>query len=429
MPDAAATDDLVGRTLSGKYRLLRRIGSGGMGAVYEAENARTRRRVAIKTLRGGEIDPGLAARFQREARVGARARHANLVDVLDLDDDDGLPYLVLELLEGATLRERLDARGAMSVDACCAVALPVLDALAAVHRAGVVHRDVKPENIFLVGADETPKLLDFGIARLAVPAEDEPSLTRTGVTLGTPLYMSPEQARAQADVDEQTDVWAMGVVLYEMLAGTSPFQRPSATAVLAAVLMDPVTPLDEAAPGVPRPVADVVHRALDRNRVQRYGSVEALRAALVAAREARPDAAAPDPRGVTPAPEPAARVRPLRWIVPIVAVAAAMGWLALGPTRAPAPTPTGRAVPSPRVGAASPAPSPSPTPVAPTPAPAPPVTALRRHPDGPPARRPPGVRGPVRAPPDAAPAPAQHRAAATADVPRIGSNGAPLLGL
>jgi tetratricopeptide (TPR) repeat protein len=263
-------DDLSGRQL-GPYRLLREIGSGGMGTVYEAEDARLGRRVAVKVLPAGySRDPKAKERFLREARAASTVDHPNLCTVHDVGESDDRIYIVLSLYEGETLRERL-RRGPLPPAEARDVALQVARGLARAHEAGITHRDLKPANVMLTRRGEV-KILDFGIARLE---GDEASLTRTGALWGTPAYMSPEQARGEP-VDRRTDVWSLGVLLYEMTAGRRPFGGETVPAVLSAILVAEPEPLDRVCPGVPPDLARVVARALAKDPAERYASAAEL---------------------------------------------------------------------------------------------------------------------------------------------------------
>ena len=292
--------DLTGELIAEKYLLRRRLGAGGMGVVYEALNTWTERRVALKLLHPWfSSDDETVERFRQEAKNAGRIHHPSIVEVLDLGHDprDGSLYLVQELLPGQTLRERLGARGRFSVAEALATLAPILDALDAAHQAGVVHRDVKPENIILSvdrrGA-EVPKLIDFGISKITVGELAE--LWQTGRAMGTPLYMAPEQLRAVELVDGRTDVWAVGVVLFELLAGRRPFGAASAAEVAALVLTTAAPSLLTVAPELPEAIAKVVARALDPDREARFPTMRALLDALTLAAEASATApAGPEP--------------------------------------------------------------------------------------------------------------------------------------
>lgn len=262
--------DLSGQQM-GPYQLLREIGGGGMGTVYEAEDARLGRRVAVKLLPPEySRDRRAKERFIREARAAAAVDHPNLCTVHDVGESEGRLYLVLSFYEGETLKERI-RRGPLQIAEARDIAIQVARGLARAHEAGIVHRDVKPANVMLTRRGEA-KILDFGIARLQ---GDEVSLTRTGASWGTPAYMSPEQARGDA-VDDRTDVWSLGMMLYEMLTGRRPFGGESLEAVVSAILTREPEPLERVRPDVPPELARVVERALAKDPAERYGSAAEL---------------------------------------------------------------------------------------------------------------------------------------------------------
>lgn len=261
---------MVERTI-GNYRVAEQIGKGGMGHVYAAEHVRLGRQVALKflapSLRG---DDEFLRRFLREARVMAQLEHPNLVRVLDYGEDDEQPYLVMELLRGQTLRERLRERPLPEAEAV-RVAAAVLSGLEAAHAAGVVHRDIKPGNLFLC-RDGTVKVMDFGIAKSA----EESHLTQTGVQVGTAEYMSPEQAEG-APVDGRSDLYSLGIVLYQMLAGQAPFRGDNSLVVLHQQVHKAPPPLPDA---VPDWLRRVVLRALAKKPTARFASAAEMRGAL-----------------------------------------------------------------------------------------------------------------------------------------------------
>src|ERR1043165_1346979 len=221
-----ASRDLV----AGRYRLERRIGEGGMGVVWAAEDAVAHGRVALKLLKDVAGDPDAPERLVREARAAAAVRHPNVVHTLDaIDLGDGSPVLVMELLDGESLRERLRREPRIAVRELAAIMVQVVSAVGAAHALGIVHRDLKPENIFLChGPTAVPvvKILDFGIAKLTAldgEARRSTGLT-TGAVLGTPEYMAPEQVFAEADLDHRADIWALGLIIYQSLSGVLPTQ-------------------------------------------------------------------------------------------------------------------------------------------------------------------------------------------------------------
>ncbi|HEV2885168.1 MAG TPA: serine/threonine-protein kinase, partial [Pyrinomonadaceae bacterium] len=228
--EAVPVDPLVGHTLDDKYRLDERLGIGGMGTVYRARHVLIDRPVAVKVLNQRFVeDEAARVRFRREAKAAGRLQHQNAVTVTDFGQTpDGYVYLVMELLEGRTLRDVLAKEAPLDTARSVALMLQVAAAVAAAHEAGIIHRDLKPANIFIVQRMEVPavvKVLDFGIAKLAADAldDDDPkTLTQVGAMIGTPRYMSPEQCDG-IDLTPASDVYSLGVILYEMLTGTAPF--------------------------------------------------------------------------------------------------------------------------------------------------------------------------------------------------------------
>jgi serine/threonine-protein kinase len=277
------TDDELGdradRVVAGKYRLVRLIGAGGMGTVHEAIHTWTGRRVAVKQLRVAYAADGAAARrFLREARSASRLAHPGVVEILDLGRDPvtGALYMVQELLAGSTLRRRLAERGALPIAEVARIAAPAIAALAAAHAAGVVHRDIKPDNLFLArepGGGEITKLIDFGLSKQLCDGAGL-AITRRGRQLGTPFYMAPEQLRGDPGPDDRVDVWSIGVVLFEAIAGARPFPGPSLHELVAQVLHAPIPRLADVAPAVPAAFAQLVDRALERDRDRRPRAAE-----------------------------------------------------------------------------------------------------------------------------------------------------------
>jgi serine/threonine protein kinase len=331
-------ENRVGEVLAAKYRLEELLGSGGMGHVYRAVNQHVGRAVAIKVLRREHAENAqVVDRFLREARAANLVRHPNVVDVLDVGkEDDGTPFIVQELLVGEDLAH-LVARsgGKLPVEEVCDLLLPVIDAVAEAHARGVVHRDIKPENVFLAkGArGPVPKLLDFGISKVRAP---DLQATEVGMMMGTPAYMAPEQVQGARDADARSDVWGLGVMMFELIAGRMPFDaQDPATLFIAIATKDAPTLLDVNAGVVPA-ISRVVERCLRRRPDERYPSAAELGrdlrhtmdgseleatgkrslppAALAAAARAevpelelpRPAALPVDPRGATAIAAPAA---------------------------------------------------------------------------------------------------------------------------
>ncbi|MCC6524241.1 MAG: serine/threonine protein kinase [Polyangiaceae bacterium] len=276
------TDELVGTTLSGTYFVERVIGEGGMGRVYEARHTRIpQKRFAVKALLPEYArQPEVLARFQREAEASAAIASEHVAGVYDVDRGaDGRPFMVVEYLDGKELGAYLDAVGKLDVPTAVFIARQVCRALGAAHATGVVHRDVKPENVFLTGDVARPrvKVIDFGISRLEDQAGG--SLTRTGMILGTPAYMAPEQARGDR-VDKRADLYAVGGILYRALVGRVPFDRPDPSAVVVAVLTEePIAPRT-LEPRIPAALELVIQTAMAKDPARRFPDADALDAAL-----------------------------------------------------------------------------------------------------------------------------------------------------
>jgi len=276
---------LVGRVIGDRYRILGLIGEGGMGAVYEAEHLAVGRRVALKRLHPELAhDSHAISRFQREARAAGASGHEHVVDVLDLGfAEDGAPYLVMELLVGESLATRLKRQRQIAPRRAAAIAGQVLSALEAVHALDVIHRDLKPDNIFLSkrnGRTDYVKVLDFGVSKMSAEGKD-PKLTRTGVMVGTPHYMSPEQARGVRNLDHRVDLYAIGVILYECLAGQLPFQADNYHALLQSILAREPLPLQQLVPDLDAGLVELVHRALAKRADDRFPNARAMWEALV----------------------------------------------------------------------------------------------------------------------------------------------------
>ncbi len=274
-------EDRLGTTLAGKYRIDRILGAGGMGTVFAGLHAWTGREVAVKMLNADfATDPAVVQRFLQEARAAAKLRHPNVVDVLDMGQaEDGAVYLVLELMQGKPLSDAV-ARGPMSVDDTLARLLPTIDALALAHSHGIVHRDLKPDNIFLsldAQGREVPKLLDFGIAKVA---GGNTAKTGTGFIVGTPSYMSPEQALGKADLGPPSDVWSMGVVLFQCLTARLPFESEVATALLVNIVTQRAPGVGTMGVALPPALVEVVDRALLTDPAARFAHAGELAQAL-----------------------------------------------------------------------------------------------------------------------------------------------------
>ena len=268
-----------GDVLASKYRVLRTIGRGGFGLVLEVEHKWTGRRLALKILTlATNDDDELHRRFLREARMAARLVHPNVVAVVDAERDPktGRLFLVQELLEGEDLAALLARVKSLPFERAAEILLPIMDALSAAHAAGVIHRDVKPSNIFLAQGGAVPKLIDFGLSKPLA----EPGITALGQTPGTPHYMSPEQLTTPSDVGPATDVWAMGVVWYETLSARMPFDAREIPRLVARICSDRARPIRRLRADLPAHVARAVDLALLREREWRFPSIDAFRGAL-----------------------------------------------------------------------------------------------------------------------------------------------------
>lgn len=299
----------------GRYRVTEFLGAGAMGVVVQAFDTELERNVALKLLRRDSTADS-RKRFLREARLASAVSHPGIVTVYDvLSTEDGHPVLVMDHLEGETLREYLRRAGRLTPTQTATVMLPVLDALAAAHERGIVHRDLKPENIFLQGADPArPMLLDFGVAKLLDAPSGSGDLTRTGAIIGTPHYMAPEQAFAERDVDQRADLWSVGVMIYECLCKARPIEADSVGQVFKGLALGKAVPLAHRRPELPEPVTRLVD-ALLAPRQDRPASARDVHAELA---------------GWTDADRPA-HARAPGWIALAAGatIAAALLWLAL----------------------------------------------------------------------------------------------------
>ncbi len=254
---------LVGQTVS-HYKVLEKLGAGGMGVVYKAEDTRLKRTVALKFLPPEFThDQGARERFFHEAQAASALEHTNICSVHELGEHDGRTFLVMGFYEGETLKQKIE-RGAMSIAEVLGIAMQTARGLSRAHEAGIVHRDIKPANLIVTTRGEV-KILDFGLAKLA----GRTMLTRSGSTLGTAAYMSPEQARGES-VDHRTDIWSMGVVLYEMIAGRRPFTSDYEQALIYQIINTRPEPLSKVRPETPTGLAQIVGRAMAKQPVERY---------------------------------------------------------------------------------------------------------------------------------------------------------------
>jgi serine/threonine-protein kinase len=391
---------LLGTVLDSAYRIDRLLGEGGMGAVYAATQLRLEKPVAIKVMsRELAAKPDALARFHREAKVTSGLGHPHIVQVFDFSTTPGgEPFIVMEFLDGEDLEHRLRRSGRLTPPETLHIVRQVASALQATHGKGIVHRDLKPANIYLLnaaGETDFVKVLDFGISKMAAAAT---KLTRTLAIVGTPNYMSPEQAEGKNDdIDERTDQWALACIAWECLAGEMLFDGENAMAILLQIVNKPPRPLLGTAPDVHPAIEDVLTRALAKSKADRFASVSDFAAALEAAITGRAASALPSPAKTAQLPaaekslpattftrtagearETVATSRTRFWIWGLAVSAAALlmlgGFLLLRPAAGPRPT---AANPAPALPAAEPSPTllaEPPPPVAPV-APAPPAKA------------------------------------------------------
>jgi serine/threonine-protein kinase len=341
-------DPLVGVVLAGRYVVKSRIGEGGMGLVYEGLHRDIDKQVAIKVLRDDlSRRPEVVARFRQEAKSASRIGHENIVDISDFGETTrGASYFVMEFLDGEDLANVLGRDGTVDAARACGIVLQCCRALSATHAKGIVHRDIKPENIFLTkraGIDDFVKIVDFGIAKMSdIETDGAPGrkLTKTGMIFGTPEYMSPEQA-AGKELDHRVDVYALGIILYECLAGTVPFEGDTFMGVLTQHLFAELPPIVEMNPNakVSRELELVIRKALAKTPDDRYQDTEELAEAITCALDGRlsratvktpPSAFGPSSLSYL-APVPHRKTSRWVWATTACAVVAALAWVALGP--------------------------------------------------------------------------------------------------
>jgi serine/threonine protein kinase len=280
MSAPVSVGDVVGR----KYRIDRVLGEGGMGVVVAATDTQLERRVAIKFLLPGALaNPEIVARFSREARAAAKIRSEHVVRVIEVGElDTGTPYMVMEYLEGCDLAERIRSNPPVSASDAARFVLQACEALAEAHAAGIVHRDLKPANLFLAQQPDhsvSVKVLDFGISKAPVGTG---GITSTQAVMGSPHYMSPEQLLSAKHVDPRSDVWALGIVLYEVLAGSPPFTGDTMPEIVAKILQSPLPSLRAVRPDAPAEIEPVIARCTAKDPTARFGDVAELARALVA---------------------------------------------------------------------------------------------------------------------------------------------------
>jgi serine/threonine-protein kinase len=265
--------------LADRYRIDREVGQGGMATVYLAQDLKHNRRVALKVLR-----PELAAalgpeRFVREVEIAAQLQHPHILPLFDSGEADGFLYYVMPFVEGESLRERLKRPGGVPISEAVRILREVVDALSYAHQHGVVHRDIKPDNVMLSGRHAV--VTDFGVAK-AVSAAGTNKLTTVGVALGTPTYMAPEQAMGETNLDQRADIYSVGALAYELLTGSPPFDKPTAQALLSAHVLERPTPPETRRAGIAPALSELVMRCLEKEKERRYQTAEEMLPALEA---------------------------------------------------------------------------------------------------------------------------------------------------
>jgi len=277
----------TGDIIDGKYRIVRLIGEGGMGAVYEAENMRIHRKVAIKVLHAGVAQTGEAvSRFEREAQAAGRIGSEHIVEVLDLGNlPSGDRYMVMEFMDGDALSGRIRSRVRLTPGEIYPIMHQLLEALAAAHGAGIIHRDLKPDNVYLLksrgGKADFVKLLDFGISKFNQLSGDSGfSMTRTGAVMGTPYYMAPEQAKGARDLDHRVDLYAAGVILYEAITGEVPFNADTFNELLFKIVLEAAKPVEQVVPNTDPNFAAIVNKSMAREPAQRFQTAREFQQAL-----------------------------------------------------------------------------------------------------------------------------------------------------
>jgi hypothetical protein len=273
-----------GTLIAGKLRVLRLLGMGGMGAVYEVEHELTKHRRALKMLHAQfRAYPTVIARFLREASAAGRIGNPHIIETFDAGElESGEPYLVMEYLEGETLSDLLGRKGRLSVGELADLCSQACVGVQAAHDCGIVHRDLKPDNLFIIMREGKPfvKLLDFGVSKFDAELTGGMGMTKEGATLGTPFYMPPEQVRGEKDIDARADVYAMGVILYECATGKRPFEADTLPHLALLIHEGKPQPIEELRPDLPRGFADLVRRAMASDRKQRFATARELAEAL-----------------------------------------------------------------------------------------------------------------------------------------------------
>jgi len=325
----ASLEDRLKTALSGRYTLDHEIGAGGMATVYLATDDKHDRKVALKVLK-----PDLAAvlgpdRFPREIRIVAQFNHPHILSLYDSGESQGFLYYVMPFVEGESLRQRVRREGQLPIGDAVRILREVVDALAYAHERGIVHRDIKPDNVMISGRHAV--VTDFGVAK-AVSAAGGEKLTTVGVAVGTPTYMAPEQAMGEVNVDHRADLYAVGALGYEMLSGKPPFDGPTAQAILSAHVLEPPPDLRARRPAVPPVLADALRRCLAKDPADRWQRAEDLLAQLEMVGTTPSGGVTPTDTRPLPATTARHRVRRRSWVAGIVAgvivVGGVGGWLA-----------------------------------------------------------------------------------------------------